>query len=463
MNDSISKKEIAEIIISGFLENPLQKGRNIFAKCPFCGADTKTHKFSVNPEKGVWGCFKCHAEQSGGGGILSLYSELALGKSVDEATPKEVYKHLREQMSGATSIKKSAVKRVVVSDYKEVTATDDAICHKAYATLLQLKPLALTGEHSANLRRRGMSDYAIISNKYRSFSPKKVLEAYPQYRGTLTGEDLTALAKMSGKNVSREVWESRLALGTEVAKVTTTERVAGFFSLNGKTFCNLSAGMLIPTRNLKGEIVGMQTRRDSGTPRYITLSSADFGGVNANVSRVHIPRGCAYKQGIPVLVTEGGLKADIIKDLAVGEIMVLAIMGVNNTHDLIKSVLPQLRGSGVKVIKEAFDMDKVVNLNVSNALDSLTPKMHQLGLQVEHLVWDEEGAWQKTLPLVHACDEAKLKIDVSGSVYDILRNSVKALTDAGIPLPEGATEWRKEEKGLDDHLLTLAKRKGIRK
>ncbi len=464
MNNPISKKEIAEIIIGDFLKNPTQKGRNIFADCPFCGAEMRTHKFSLNPEKGVWGCFRCHAEEENGGGVLALYSELALGMSVEQATPKEVYRNLRERISGGTtSIKKAP--RVVCNPnaYKEITPAEDNVCHKAYATLLQLPCLSLTGQHAGNLRRRGLSETAIIGNKYRSFEAKRVLETYPQYRGVLSGEELGKLAKLAGKNIPRETWESRLALGEECSKKAATERVAGFFTLNGKHFANLSEGMLIPTRNLKGEIVGMQTRKDSGSLRYVTLSSADFGGVNTGVSRVHVPRGCAWKAGVPVLITEGGLKADIIKDLAKGEVMVLAVMGVNNTRELLSSVLPALKEQGVRNVKDAFDMDKVCNLNVAKALDTLTGEVHKLGLSLDHLVWDEEHAQEKACPLVLACDKAGVKPQCDyDNIYDVIHGCCLALKQAGIPLPEGTSEWRSEEKGLDDHLLSLAKRLGRR-
>lgn len=138
-------------------------------------------------------------------------------------------------------------------------------------------------------------------------------------------------------------------------------------------------GLLIPIRNAKGYIVGMQIRKNEGDPRYSFLSSRGMLSGTGSGSPVHVRRGNYNKTCI---ITEGPLKADYVHQT--GGQNVIAVPGVNN----IRGVLPALKEMGVTEAIVAYDMDWKTNKQVKAARSRLMQMLWCEGYRVSSFSWD---------------------------------------------------------------------------
>lgn len=141
-------------------------------------------------------------------------------------------------------------------------------------------------------------------------------------------------------------------------------------------------GILIPVRDDKGQIQGMQIRRDDVKKRKFRW-----------VSSTELKNGCkaegwTHLAGLPaetILLTEGPMKADVIHALT--GLTVLAVPGVNALTQL-EIALKQLRQQGLKKIMTAFDMDMATNPHVQNGYQQLLLLLDGMGLQFGTYLWD---------------------------------------------------------------------------
>lgn len=227
---------------------------------------------------------------------------------------------------------------------------DDGTLHRTYNDLLSL--LTLSPGHRENLRRRGLSDAEIEARQYR----------------TLPASGRAELAKRLAERY-----------GDLLLKVP------GFYVKEdgGRRWWTLAgaAGILIPVRDLAGQIVGLKVRADDpgDGPRYTWLSSARHGGPGPG-NRVHCP--LFSGQTALVRVTEGELKADIAT--ALSGILTLSVPGVSSW----RQVLPILRQCGAKTVRLAFDADARKNRNVARALKLTAQALAREGYAVEMETWD---------------------------------------------------------------------------
>src|SRR5262249_9885494 len=200
-----------------------------------------------------------------------------------------------------------------------------------YQGLLAALPLSLA--HRQGLRQRGLTDNEIF---------------LPHYR-TLPLEGRAALAKRV------VAW-----WGADVCA-----QVPGFHIVKraGRRWWSLAgaAGLLIPVRNLDGNIVALKVRADApgDGPKYTTLSSATYGGPSPRAPG-HVPlhRG----NGSTVRLTEGELAADVTTTLS--GLLTVSIPGVAMWGKAL-SILKALRPQQVLV---AFDGDWRTNAHVAHAL-----------------------------------------------------------------------------------------------
>ena len=159
--------------------------------------------------------------------------------------------------------------------------------------------------------------------------------------------------------------------------------VPGFYRKEGKwSFACESRGILIPVRDSKGRIQGMQIRRDNATRRKFrwVSSTGRTDGCKAE-GWVHI----AGEPRAIVLLTEGPMKADVIHYLT-GQ-TVLAVAGVNALTQL-ELILPQLHEQGVERIMTAFDMDFMENPHVQGGYRTLVSLLSDAGFRYGTYLWD---------------------------------------------------------------------------
>jgi hypothetical protein len=230
-------------------------------------------------------------------------------------------------------------------------------CDHAYRVVLAT--LRLDDDDRAGLRARGLDDAAIAANGYRTLP----LEGRARVA--------RAVVQAVGEHVARAVPGVAWKTGDD-------ER--GWWTLAG------APGLLIPERDLDGRIAALKVRRrdvEPGQQRYLYLSSASRGGASA-ASAVHVPVAAQSMRGVPLVVTEGPLKADVSTHL-LGSRPVVSLPGVGSWA----LALDVVEAWGARDVAVAFDADARTNRHVQRALVNLVDGLRAAGCRVE--VWRWEG------------------------------------------------------------------------
>jgi hypothetical protein len=197
---------------------------------------------------------------------------------------------------------------------ENATPVGDDVRHAVYTQLLQ--GLELSTAHFEALRRRGLSGAEIEQRGYRTADAGKARAV------------VDALLTRYGR-------EPLL-------------RVPGFVDKNDRVVFAVKSGLLIPARDVAGQIAGLKVRhddRDNG-PKYTWASSKEASCGNL----VHVPLGVT-PPCTTARLTEGELKADVATVLS-GTPTVSA-PGVSNWA----LAVPVLKALGVKKVLLAFDQD----------------------------------------------------------------------------------------------------------
>lgn len=191
-----------------------------------------------------------------------------------------------------------------------------AFRHEVYSALLER--LTLSFDDLADLRRRGLNDMTIEGNGYRTLNPNAAAWA----------------AKHLVERFGEEIY--RLVPGF------TNER-----SLKGDPRLMITRGLVVPVRNLQGQIIGVQVRVGDADAKYKWLSSSFC----RSGAPCHVP---VFRAPVSVIrVTEGPLKADIAQYLD-RSVMCLGVAGVTQAFEALK-VLNEL--SSVSEVRCCFDAD----------------------------------------------------------------------------------------------------------
>lgn len=144
-------------------------------------------------------------------------------------------------------------------------------------------------------------------------------------------------------------------------------------------------GLLVPCRDERGRILGLQIRRDEpgDGPRYVWLSSRSQGGASASTF-AHVPIVEPNARRDEVIVSEGPLKSDAITALD-GRLCV-SVPGVSAWARAL-DVLEVLRPRSVLV---AFDADLRTNPAVKAAHDALCAALAAHSITAASLQWPAE-------------------------------------------------------------------------
>jgi len=146
------------------------------------------------------------------------------------------------------------------------------------------------------------------------------------------------------------------------------------------------SGFFVPYRNPKGQIAALQYRLDVpfDKTKYLWLSSATRPGGTSPGAPVHFANRHLMRAAEEVLVTEGGLKADVIACLAR-----TGVIGVAGVSCFGADFAARLREDFPKVrrVVIAYDMDLIVKDEVFAALQRLTRQLEQAAYQVRVRTW----------------------------------------------------------------------------
>lgn len=252
------------------------------------------------------------------------------------------------RLNGHTSAHAASVEWPSIS---QVERAKPATLDHVYRALLAALPLVPS--HRQALRQRGLSDGEILRRHYR----------------TLPLEGRAALAKRLVDWLSADV----------------CVQVPGFYvaERNGQRWWSLAgaAGLLIPVRNLEGNIIALKVRADDpgDGPKYTTVSSAKHDGPGPGAP-VHVPLHSG--QGDTLRLTEGELKADIAATLS--SVLTVSIPGVAMWRKAL-SVFQTLQSTRVLL---AFDADWRSNPHVAQALGQAAMALTEAGYTVEVETWD---------------------------------------------------------------------------
>lgn len=257
--------------------------------------------------------------------------------------------------------------------------------------------------------------------------------------------------------------------------------VPGFYKIGDSWSFNITPGMLVPTRNMNGQVVALQVRRDKPEDwetknkdrkflRYMTVSSKGLpDGVTEGISRAHFPLANPHlSKDVHVCVTEGPLKADAASELlgTDAKVFFIALHGTMNTKEL-PDFFKLCKKKGVERIENAFDMDKTTNCHVAEAGKGVWKKAKAAGLSVAVRCWDEDFAKKKYRELGILCANHDIFVPTSLNVFVDVAAMARALEAAGVEhsvetLPDGTEVkhyWDDATKGIDDYLLTQKQQK----
>lgn len=307
-------------------------GKNSFnIPCPCCEDKPKGKHLNINLRKDVFRCPRCGFS----GGVLDLYAFYA-------KIPREKVLEELLDRKGQTLYPRQPLPEV---EENPLTGVEER--HATYTALLQ--SLTLASDHRENLLSRGLSPEEIHRLGYKT----------------------TPVLGFS--SLAKRLREKGLYLAG----------VPGFYKNQSQwTLKFPGRGILIPVRDVQGQIQGLQVRLDNVERRKFRW-----------VSSAGLEEGCGAKTWVHLageprplmLLTEGPMKADVIHFLT-GQ-TVLAVAGVNSLTQL-RPVLEELRAVGMEKVMTAFDMDYLVNPHVENGQENLAVLLDQLKIPYGTYLWD---------------------------------------------------------------------------
>ncbi len=468
MSFSVEIDRIVDLL--GLERDPKHAGAgtsSYFVACPFCG---EKYKLNINPRKNVYNCVTCASDS--GGGALDLYTRVVLGERLrtgPSGNSKKAFAKLMEDLGENKNPllqRATAAKKLMPKEEYSPIRADDEILNRVYSALLDFPEFCLSDEHRHNLLHRGLSEELIERNKYRSITDYNWASDYKKYNpeiGTYLSEILALkelpLLSKAGKNYLLAC----AIVGQYLCNKTEGDLygVPGAFYWKKHWFFHLDSGMIIPTRNTKGEITCLQFRKSTGNRRYFTISSKGLPeGVERGISRTHFPLGnSAINKDTKVLLTEGPLKADVAQSLMPNSFFI-AIQGVKNVNEL-PSIFRDLKAQGVTTVLNALDMDKLTNIHVLKALKAIEILASKEGLKLRAMYWGKEDVFSMFARMQQECLSNKLLPEFREDMYQSIIAMSQKLYQADIPYlrdEDGNHDyWPAASKGIDDYLSSIDK------
>lgn len=380
-------KEVKKVPLTDIVEDFVPIKRNSYADndahCPF-HADESFGSFKMNDGKNLYKCFSCGES---GDGIKFVQEIENLG--FKRAVMKIAYMHnivskrqAEEYFEGVTE--NTTFNRI---ERKVRVKTDDVV-EKASNEVLDglfrafIDVCELTDEHRAILEERGLSTEQIEEQGFFSFPEATHDFIFRFYKliheRKLNNQDLKHVPGFVTAEHHREEKDGE----TRYLYVFQTKK-----------------GLGIPVRNSKGQVVGIQVRRDElkgDEKRYGWFSSTY--AENKNVYKHGTPAGAplhttyakdsAFKN--VVFITEG-----IFKSLAIAnefQSTAISLQGVGNFHEIVEELqaIEKVQGK-IEHIFVAHDADMAQNVNVYLHLKNMVTKVKEAfpDITFYNSLWDD--------------------------------------------------------------------------
>lgn len=340
-------------------------GNNIQVTCPFCGKQ----KYWIRRDNGLGHCMSATCPSNSGGSrgfnLWQLYGAV-YGLSNGEAV-KELKQRLGYNDPGA---REKLPQRVVYQAPEPLPTADPGKLHAVYSALLE--EFSLDDDHRQALKARGFSDITIESCMFKTYPSSEKKDFFSLCR------------RLMGRGLS-------------------LEGIPGFFTCKNGAWCLKSKkrGIVMPTRDYAGRIVGLQVRiddelrlREDGTlgGKCSWLTSKD--SINGAGAKTFVHFACdwiwdnqmmSYRpyfnpENVRFLLTEGMMKAELIHQFQ-PETVVLSVPGVDALYYL-QEALHHLAGYGATTITLAYDMDYETNPNVFGAMEKTKKMIEDTGLKL---------------------------------------------------------------------------------
>lgn len=275
----------------------------IQVSCPFCCPDHNYHLY-CNSLNNKFHCARC-----GGSGTnsVSLYAQ------INNMSFQDAYKELTQGGAGKELVFKPLHKPQKNQAHAMRSIADR---HKIYTHFLVM--LTLREGHMKDLLSRGLALGQIHQNMYRSVPSK----------------------------------EEARAVCLALSKLYDLEGIPGFFINEDNWTCLTSQGYLIPYRNYKGLIQGMQIRKDDAKEKkFIRFSTSNLPNGSKADCFIHVT---GNRQAKTALILEGALKCDIIEPFY-PDYLFLGLQGISSIK-LLPHTLHELK---VVEVIDGIDMDRL--------------------------------------------------------------------------------------------------------
>lgn len=352
--------------------NLIKKGHHYFGVCPFHD-DHTLGSFSVNDEKHIAKCFSCN-----NGAVDAIHficqtdkvsrkeALLRISLGLGFITDNEYSKSTGQSFDWKNTDYDKLISNLKINNTEKNIADLDSrnLVYKTLSSLgnkLDNGNDVLTEEHRKYLHGRGILDDEI--KKY----------------GYFTMPSRRAVVKLVKKLSAFGLESNILAY------------VPGFYYNSEKKFFTLKPlkGIGIPIRDIKGQIQGIQVRRDGeigpGDQRYFwwSTTSEEMGASPGCPLDILIPDEIKTNA---CFITEGHFKAaEIIKKY---EVPAISVQGINNWKPVSKTL--EAMKTTLKSVWIAYDADMAVNVNVIDQALKLAEDINKKNpeLKIYFVVWD---------------------------------------------------------------------------
>ncbi|MCD8074199.1 MAG: CHC2 zinc finger domain-containing protein [Lachnospiraceae bacterium] len=308
-------------------------GTSFGVVCPFCGDRRGKMNFCISKDgqvKNTYHCYKCGES----GNMLQLYAKLS-------------------GLDGADACKQAY--RLILDQLTENPLADSALESRRN----EVRDLAGQSSEMADLQKRD----AIYREMLSMLHLEKQHAADLMLRGLTSGQ-VAAMADLGFKSTAPK--EAKSLARRLLKRGFSLDGLPGFYVDDKRdwtlAFYGCNKGILCPAYSVDGKIAGFQIRMDHPFQdrKYTWLSSSGKR------------KGCSAKSPVgffgnaddsSVFVTEGILKA-AVAHLATGKTF-LGNPGVGHYREL-RSSLEELKSRHLKLVFEAYDMDKLMRVACEN-------------------------------------------------------------------------------------------------
>lgn len=423
-----------------------------YIDCPFCKGKKKLH---FSDERQDWNCFVCHSS----GKSLAFYSKYVLGIELpDDKTERSKISDELQKFMGYDDPQTPRPKVAPIPTRPKRLPASDSQCHAVYTAMASLAMFQLHPDHKKELKRRGLSGPVIEQNGYRTFPFKTNI---PPHIVALYNSVDPKLRRNHSEKQAAHIQMGLLVAQLLQEKGHKLDGIPGFYKFGNHWCLFYLPGLMIPTRNIYGEIIRWQVRCNYGDAKYRTFSCKELpGAVTDDIARCHFPlKNTPLSKDIRVIFTEGPLKADVAISLSDDPCAYMAIPGVNMYEALMRHC-EQLKQAGVTEVYNALDMDKLTNRNVREGSAKIEAEFAQRGLRVIPMYWAQQYAAQQLMLYMSIAYARGIQIPAHNyrlSVFEKLNLVADALNRADIDpgrAAPGAQHWESETKGIDDYLYS---------